>query len=164
MDVPLYLTNLPSGTEELIWYPGASNDSFGLELEKQTTLSLAVGPFAGKPWQKPESFDATAPTLTAEERQAGDDIVLLLEKLPLATTGATPWLRRLAIAACSAGFVASQSSSKRPPPRLMFTEAMEKLPRKLSTCSRPAIRSDHDVVGMPGKPLSLKTWIAMMLD
>src|SRR5688500_2977547 len=101
-------------------WPGASSESCAEEFENDDTASVV------------ETAD---PTLTALEMQAGWLIDVLEPLLPEAITVAMPAARRLSIDVCSE---LPHAEVERPPPRLMFTEAMVWDIRSEYTCSRPA--------------------------
>lgn len=96
-------------TDELIDTPGASSESRAAELEKDATVSLA---------------GLVAPTLIADDTQAGDMMPVFVPELPEATTTAMPWFFSCVIAVAIA--VPSQALAVGvPPPKLMLTAAIE---------------------------------------
>jgi hypothetical protein len=83
IDVPFHVDIPPPGTEEVMEDPGASRSKKSATLEKLETVSPSV----------------VEPTLTADEMQAGVEMVSLLPEFPLATTVAIPTERKVSIAA-----------------------------------------------------------------
>src|SRR5258706_8640637 len=81
IDVPLSGSYPPPGIDEVIDSPGAKSDRNGAVFENQATSSCLV----------------VAPTLTADEMQAGAARPNGQPSLPAATTVATPMARRLSI-------------------------------------------------------------------
>ena len=108
IEVPLKVVNAPPGVDESMSVPGAKRSRSCDTFEKNAT----------------ESISSTAPTLTAVEIQAGQEIALLQASLPDAATVAIPAAFRLSMTARNCGSSASQALSKAPAPRLKFTEAI----------------------------------------
>ena len=81
MDVPLNASKLPPGTDETIESPGARSERNDATFEKEEIWSLR----------------SVEPTLTTEEMQAGDEMLVFVPLLPDATTVATPMDRRLSM-------------------------------------------------------------------
>ena len=136
MDVPLSMAKPPPVTDERMSSPGANSDMNGATFEKDDTASDFV----------------VDPTLTADEIQAGDDSAVGEPSLPDATTVAIPAERSVSMIAFSGS--ASQYALNEPPPRLMLTDAMLRVPCTAYTRSRPAMRSEvyaptHGVLNSP---------------
>src|SRR5262245_249978 len=112
IEVPLKFANPPPGMEELIETPGASRFKNGALLEKKAITSAPVPPLPSP----------TAPTLIAEEMQAGELMAFEKPLFPEAITVAIPAERKLSIMPLSGSL--SQLVIDTPPPRLRLTEAI----------------------------------------
>src|SRR5688572_15598922 len=144
--------------EEVIDTPGASRFKNDAEFEKFATTSVLD----------------VAPTLTAVEMQPGADMLFVNPSLPDEMTVAMPAARRLSMNALVDAFWASQLDCEKnwPPPRLMFTAAIEKLVRRLKTCCRALLMLEtnavvHGLLSPPAAHCDIefnceKTWTAMI--
>src|SRR5262245_35064994 len=104
--------------------PGASSDmNVAMSVKYETTSALSVDP-----------------TLTAVEIQPGLVSDVVDDELPAATTVAMPIDRKLSIAGLY-GWL-SQGAAYKPPPRLMFTDAMLYCGATVYTRSSPATMSE----------------------
>src|SRR4051794_20164731 len=125
IEVPLKTAKPPPGTDELIEDPGAHRSSSVPEFENEDTVSVFV----------------VEPTVIAVEMQPGVETPVEAPSLPAAIAVAMPADRRLSIAAFRLS--ASQAVFVGvPPPRLMFTEAIESVVRRSKTRFRPASWSE----------------------
>src|SRR5690349_14888295 len=105
MDVPDRYSKSPPGIDERISSPGAKSERNGETFENHATRSSSC----------------VAPTLIADEMQAGDARLAGSALFPAATMVATPSARRLSMAGLKGSV--SHCASNEPPPRLMFTDA-----------------------------------------
>src|SRR5918994_146744 len=116
IEVPPLMAKLPPGTDDLMLVPGASRSTIPDIFELGAMVSRFVVMV---------SSVIVLPTVIALEMHAGKLTASVKPSLPEAITVAMPAAFRLSMAALR-GFV-SQKRLNRPLPRLMFTEAKERV-------------------------------------
>src|SRR5829696_6442904 len=118
IEVPLSLEKLPPGTDDKMPTPGASRSTIPEKLELGAMVSRFV---------VMESFVVVLPTVIALEMHAGAATASVKPSLPEAITVAIPAAFRLSMMALRSAYVVSQLRVYRPAPKLMFTEAKERV-------------------------------------